>query len=229
MALLATAILLAATAVHSTESQSADDPRTSAQNASGQQSPAHQSSLQQGSKAKKTSTFTADRAPAKIPDIKVMDQDGKPRHFYSDLVRGKVVVINFIYTTCTTICPPLGATFGKLQKNLGERLGKDVFLISVSVDPATDTPERLRAWGAQFKARPGWTLVTGEKAELTGLLRVLGADAASPENHSPMVLIVNDKAALWKRVYGLGSTAALMHNVEEMMAASSGNAGERPQ
>jgi cytochrome oxidase Cu insertion factor (SCO1/SenC/PrrC family) len=159
----------------------------------------------------------------------VVDQYGKPRHFYIDLVRGKVVVINFIYTTCTTICPPLGATFGKLQKNLGERLGKDVFLISVSVDPATDTPERLRVWGAQFKAKPGWTLVTGEKTELNRLLRVLGADTASPENHSPMVLIVNDKAALWKRVYGLGSTAALMNNVEQMMAAPSGSARDRQQ
>jgi len=182
---------------------------------------------QRDSAAKKT--FTADRAPARIPDISVMDQNGKPRHFYSDLVRGKVVVINFIYTTCTTICPPLGATFGKLQKNLGERLGKDVFLISVSVDPATDTPERLRAWGAQFKAKPGWTLVTGDKAELDRLLRVLGADAASPASHSAMVLIVNDKAGLWKRVYGLGTTAVLMNNIEQMMAASSGGTRDQRQ
>jgi protein SCO1/2 len=174
-------------------------------------------------------TFTADPARTQIPDIRVVDQSGKPRHFYNELVRGKVVAINFVYTTCTTICPPLGATFGKLQKSLGERLGKDVFLISVSVDPATDTPERLRAWGAQFGAKPGWTLVTGDKAELNRLLRALGADAASPENHSPMVLIVNDKAALWKRVYGLGSTTTLTRNIEQMMAAApAGTAEKRP-
>ena len=164
--------------------------------------------------------FTADPAGARIPDVRVIDQNGKPRNFYRDLVQGKVVVINFVYTTCTTICPPLGATFGKLQKNLGERLGKDVFLISISVDPATDTPERLRAWGAQFGAKPGWTLVTGEKTELNQLLRALGSDTASPESHSPLVLIVNDKAALWKRVYGLGSSKTLMDNVEQMMAIS---------
>jgi protein SCO1/2 len=180
-------------------------------------------------KTQSKKTFTPDPARAQIPDISVLDQSGKRRHFYSDLVRGKVVAINFVYTTCTMICPPLGATFGKLQKSLGARVGKDVFLISVSVDPATDTPERLRAWGAQFGAKPGWTLVTGEKTELNRLLRALGADAASPESHSPMVLIVNDKAALWKRVYGLGSTAALIHNIEQMMAAEPANTAERRQ
>jgi cytochrome oxidase Cu insertion factor (SCO1/SenC/PrrC family) len=179
--------------------------------------------------AESTKQSVADTPAAAIPDVKVLDQNGKALHFYSDLVRGKVVAINFVFTTCTTICPPLGATFGKLQKNLGERLGKDVFLISISVDPATDTPERLRAWGAQFGAKPGWTLVTGDKSELNRLLRAFGADAASPENHSPMVLIVNDRAVRWKRVYGLGSTSALTRSIENMMNASSVNVSERHQ
>jgi protein SCO1/2 len=159
-----------------------------------------------------------------IPDVSVIDQDGNPRRFYTDLVKGRVVVINFIYTTCTTICPPLGATFGKLQKGLGDRLGKEVFLISISVDPATDTPARLRAWGAQFGAAHGWTLITGDKSELNRLLRVLGTDVASPENHSAMVLIVNDRAGTWKRVYGLGSIAVLMRSVQQMLPASVGTA-----
>jgi protein SCO1/2 len=132
-----------------------------------------------------------------------------------------VVAINFIFTTCTTICLPLGATFGKLQTNLGNHLGRDVFLISVSVDPVTDTPDRLHAWGAQFGAKPGWTLVTGEKIGIDRLLKALGSDSAAPESHSPLVLIVNDKNATWKRVYGLGSAATLTRNVtHEMMAAS---------
>ena len=194
---------------------------TSIHGAAGQARP----DSRQSAESKKA--FTADPAPAQIPDINVLDQNGNRLHFYRDLVRGKVVAMNFIYTTCATICPPLGATFGKLQKSLGERAGKDVFLISVSVDPATDTPERLRAWGAQFGAKPGWTLVTGEKTELNRLLRALGADAASPESHSPMVLIVNDKAALWKRVYGLGSTAALTQHIEQMMATAPASASEK--
>lgn len=154
-----------------------------------------------------------------IPDIKVMDQDGNSRHFYGDLVKGKTVVVNFVYTTCTTICPPLGAMFGRLQKSLGSRLGKDVYLISISVDPVTDTPARLRAWAAQFGTNVGWTLVTGERADLNRLLRVLGTDTSSPENHSALVLIVNDKTGIWKRVYGLGSIAALTRSVREMMTS----------
>src|SRR4026208_2489855 len=94
-------------------------------------------------------------APAKkaetkmvIPDVAVVDQDGNKLHFYTDLIKGKTVAINFIFTNCTTICPPLAATFARLQKELGEKAGKDVHLISISVDPLTDTPERLKAWGA---------------------------------------------------------------------------------
>src|SRR4051794_33619736 len=70
-----------------------------------------------------------------IPDVSLVDQDGKPVHFYSDLVHGKVVMMSSIFTSCTTVCPPLGATFAKVQKLLGDRAGRDVHLISVSVDP----------------------------------------------------------------------------------------------
>src|SRR4030095_10984245 len=96
-----------------------------------------------------------------IPDVNVLDQDGNALHFYSDLIKDKTVAINFIFTNCTTICPPLAATFARLQKEMGDKVGKDVHLISISVDPLTDTPERLKAWGAKFKAGPGWTFVTG--------------------------------------------------------------------
>ena len=162
-----------------------------------------------------------------IPDVSVIDQNGRPRHFYTDLVKQKVVAINFVYTTCSMICPPLGAMFGKLQKSLGEHFGKDAFLISISVDPATDTPDRLRSWAAQFGAQPGWTLVTGHKMELDRLLKALGSETASPESHSPMVLIINDKRAAWKRVYGLGSSATLSRSVEQMLALSAVSAAER--
>jgi protein SCO1/2 len=80
-----------------------------------------------------------------IPDTPVLDQDGKSVRFYTDLVKGKVVAINFIFTTCTTICPPLAATFAHVQRLMGDRVGKDVHLISVSVDPVTDTPSRPQA------------------------------------------------------------------------------------
>src|SRR5207302_10938607 len=80
-----------------------------------------------------------------IPDVPVVTQDGEHLSFHRDLVAGKVVAINFIFTTCTTVCPPLGVKFGTLQRLLGDHFGKDAFLISVSVDPINDTHARLKA------------------------------------------------------------------------------------
>jgi protein SCO1/2 len=139
--------------------------------------------------------------------------------FYTDLVKGKVVVVNFIFTTCTTICPPLGATFARVQRELGERAGRDVRLISVSVDPATDTPERLKGWGAKFKAGPGWTLVTGAKPQVDALLSALGAATASPQDHSPTVLVGNDAAGQWTRAYGLARPAVLIGLIDAAAAS----------
>jgi protein SCO1/2 len=145
-----------------------------------------------------------------IPDVELLDQDGRKVRFYSDLVRGKVVAINFIFTTCTTICPPLGATFARVQRELGERAGRDVQLISVSVDPATDTPERMKAWGAKFKAGPGWTFVTGSKPQVSELLSALAASTARREDHTPTVLIGNDATGQWTRAYGLTTPSRIV-------------------
>jgi protein SCO1/2 len=158
-----------------------------------------------------------------IPDVELLDQDGRKVRFYSDLVRGKVVAVNFIFTTCTTICPPLGATFARVQRELGERAGRDVHLISVSVDPVTDTPERLKAWGAKFKAGPGWTFVTGSKPQVDELLRALAASAARREDHTPTVLVGNDASGQWTRAYGLTAPAKLIQIIGD---AADGRLGE---
>jgi cytochrome oxidase Cu insertion factor (SCO1/SenC/PrrC family) len=150
-----------------------------------------------------------------IPDVEMLDQDGRTIHFYTDLVKGKVVAVQFIFTTCTTICPPLGATFARVQKDLGERAGRDVHLISISVDPVTDTPERLKAWGAKFHAAEGWTFVTGQKPQVDELLRALGAASASPADHSPSVLVGNDASGQWTRTYGLARPNALVKLIDD--------------
>ena len=153
-----------------------------------------------------------------IPDVGLLDQEGRKVRFHSDLVKGRTVAIQFIFTTCTTICPPLGATFRRVQQELGARAGRDVHLISISVDPVTDTPERLKAWGAKFKAGPGWTFVTGEKARVDELLRALGASAATPADHTPTVLIGNDAAGQWTRAYGLARPSALLKVIDDASA-----------
>lgn len=150
-----------------------------------------------------------------IPDVEVLDQDGKTRHFYSDLIKGKTVAINFIFTNCTTICPPLGATFARVQRDLGD---KNVHFISVSVDPLTDTPERLKSWGAKFKAGAGWTFVTGNKPEIDQLLRALGASASRREDHTPSIVVGNDAKDVWTRTYGLSKSTQIVSLIENVLA-----------
>ena len=144
-----------------------------------------------------------------IPNVRVLDQNGKALDFYSDLIKGHNVAINFIFTTCTTVCPVLTATFRRVQSEL-EKSQSDVKLISVSVDPTVDTPERLRDFADKFKAGPGWTFVTGDKTEIDSLLQRLGAGVGNKNDHTSMVLIGNDLADVWTRTYGLSSPTVLM-------------------
>jgi cytochrome oxidase Cu insertion factor (SCO1/SenC/PrrC family) len=153
-----------------------------------------------------------------IPDVTVYDQDGRKLKFFTDLVKDKTVAINFIFTTCTTICPPLAATFHRVQQELGDQVGRDVRMISISVDPVTDVPERLKAFAVKFKAGPGWTLVTGSKLEIDQLLKALGASVADKNDHTPMILIGNDKAGYWTRTYGLAPSHTLVKAIREAMS-----------
>jgi cytochrome oxidase Cu insertion factor (SCO1/SenC/PrrC family) len=151
------------------------------------------------------------RSVMSIPEVELLDQEGRKVSFYRDLVKGKIVAINFIFTTCTTICPPMGATFARVQKELGNR---DAHFISVSVDPVTDTPERLKAWSAKFKAGPRWTLVTGDKQKIDELLRALAASTARPEEHSPTMIIGNDALGQWTRAYGLAKPSQIIEIID---------------
>jgi protein SCO1/2 len=154
-----------------------------------------------------------------IPDVPLLNQEGEEVRFYSDLVRGRMVAINFIFTTCTTICPPMGANFARLQRILEGQTGANVHLISVSVDPAVDTPERLKTWAAKFGALPGWTLVTGAKPEVDKLLKALKVFTPDKTDHSPIVLVGDDARGEWTRVWGLAPPADLARTIERMAGA----------
>jgi len=93
---------------------------------------------------------------------------------------------------------------------LGDKTGRDVHFISISVDPLTDTPERLKAWGAKFKAGDGWTFVSGEKQEVDKLLNALGASVSRREDHSPTVIVGNDLKGVWTRTYGLARSTQIV-------------------
>jgi len=159
-----------------------------------------------------------------IPDVTIYDQDGKKLKFFTDLVKDKTVAINFIFTTCTTICPPLAATFRRVQQEMGDRVGRDVRLISISVDPVIDVPERMKAFAAKFKAGPGWTFVTGSKLEIDLLLKALGAAVSDKNGHTPMVLVGNQSAGYWTRTYGLAPASVLVKVITDAAAKSGAGA-----
>src|ERR1700752_495632 len=150
----------------------------------------------------------------RIPDVTVQDQNGKSLSFYTDLIKGKVVAINFIFTTCTTICPPLTATFRRVQQQLAEQK-IPVQLISISVDPAVDTPERLNSFAAKLKAEPGWTFVTGSTTDINSLLQQFGVAVTNKNDHTPIILIGNEEADYWTRAYGLSSPSSLVKLITE--------------
>ena len=112
--------------------------------------------------------------------------------FYTDLLQGKTVIINVMFATCTGACPVMSGTLEKIQDHLGDRLGKDVRLLSISIDPVHDTPARLKEYAARFHARPGWYFLTGPKENVEAVLRKLGQWSDEPSDHQTLLLIGND-------------------------------------
>lgn len=155
-----------------------------------------------------------------VPDVMLVNQDGEPVQFKSDLVGGKIVAINFIFTTCKGICPPMSANFAQLQKLLGHRYGEDVALISVSVDPTVDTPERLHAWRDTFGGGPGWTLLTGTKQDVDSVLKEMEVFTADKNDHSPFILLGDAAAGKWTRIHGLTAPERLADIIASMYEAA---------
>jgi cytochrome oxidase Cu insertion factor (SCO1/SenC/PrrC family) len=156
------------------------------------------------------------RARLDIPDVEVLDQDGRRVRFYTDLIKGRVVVMNFFFTSCTLVCPIQGRALARLRGRLGGRLGKEVFFISVSQDPATDTPERLKLWGADYAVGPGWTLVTGEEGVMTKLVRDFTGSNLGGQYHSPILLIGNDRTGRWEAAEGLSAPEELVKTIDRI-------------
>jgi cytochrome oxidase Cu insertion factor (SCO1/SenC/PrrC family) len=151
---------------------------------------------------------------ARVPDAELVDQDGRGVRLYSDLIKGRVVALSFIFTSCPTACPMIGVTLDKLRKELGASLDHDMALVSISIDPANDTPEKMKEWGAKFDAGNGWTLLTGEKVQIVQLLKKLESYSPNILEHSPFLLIVDDHTGEWQRVSALETSP---HDIAMLM------------
>ena len=135
-----------------------------------------------------------------IPDLMLITQDGQNVRLRSELMKGRVAAISFIFTTCPSICRSIGVNLEQLQTELGPSLGKEISLISITIDPEKDTPEELKKWGKQFNAGAGWSLLTGTKRDIDQLLKKLEVFTSDIQTHTPFMLIVDDRTGQWTRV-----------------------------
>ena len=137
-----------------------------------------------------------------FPNVELITQDGKKVHFYDDLIKDKIVAIDLIYTTCKYSCPLETARLAQVQKKLGDRVGKDIFFYSITIDPEHDTPEVLKGYMEQFHVGPGWTFLTGKKEDIIFLGRRLGlytTPTVNADGHIAHLLIGNDAIGQWVR------------------------------
>jgi protein SCO1/2 len=155
----------------------------------------------------------------KLLDLELFDQDGRKLAFRNDVIGDKIVVIDTFYTSCRQICPILSAIFAGVQEQLAERLGKEVVLVSISVDPETDIPPRLKKYAGTWKARPGWTFLTGPKPSVDRVLEGLGLYTADFKAHAAMILIGDGRKNEWTRFYGFLPPEQIVEKVDELSAA----------
>lgn len=159
-------------------------------------------------------SFEDDAGP--LPNVPLETHDGLAVRFYEDLVRNRLVVVNMMYTGCTNICPPNTASLMRVQEALGERVGREVFMYSLTLQPALDRPEDLRRYMRRHRVRQGWTFLTGRPAEVDLLRRRLGfynldpAADADLKQHTGMVRIGHDARDRWSMVPATASTRQLV-------------------
>ena len=151
-----------------------------------------------------------------FPDAKVVTQDGKTLRFYDDLIKDKVFVISFLFTTCKDICPLATARLAELQEKLGDSMGRDIFFYSISIDPENDTPERLKQYADTFRAGPGWLFLTGRPEDIHAIRHKLGERSRVLSDHRNEVLLGNGATGEWARNSVLGDLDSLALTVRSM-------------
>ena len=162
-----------------------------------------------------------------IPDVVVQDQNGRSVRFYSDLLKGKVFVIDFTYASCRGTCLVLGKNLAAVQRTLSNDARKEVRFISISIDPANDSPQTLKSLRRSLRAKSGWTFVTGETTSMQRLWRALIGDLPRKGEHSDAILIGDESTGVLERRWGLTPADTLTETIKELLAASRVRRGAR--
>jgi len=150
-------------------------------------------------------------------EVPLLDQTGREWRLYSDLLKDRAVVIHPFFSSCPGVCPALMGKLREVRAALGERLGRDVFFLSISVDPETDTPDKLRAYAEEHEVTPGWLLLSGRPENVTQALRKLGQYVEEPEAHTNLLIVGNERTGLWKKAFGLSKTEDLVTIVRSVI------------
>src|SRR5262247_2887275 len=141
-----------------------------------------------------------EKARSYFTDLPVIAQDGKERRFFSDVLKDKVVLIYLFYTNCENTCPVINHTLAEVQDLLGDRLGNDIRLISITTDPVRDTPFVVKEYSNKFGPRPGWLFLTGERQNIETIDRRLGHTSADPTDHIAFLMLGNVAKAKWTKL-----------------------------
>jgi protein SCO1 len=170
-----------------------------------------------------------------FPNLPVIAQDGKTLRFYDDVIKGKQVVVSFIYTSCPDICPLTTARLALVKEQLGDAMGRDVFFVSLTVDPETDTPERMKAFADAFNPGPGWLFLTGKPEDIRAINSKLGNRSAARGDHRNEIVLGNDATGDWQRDTPFGDIASIVFNIRAMSpklmalnVPAAGNGNDQP-
>jgi cytochrome oxidase Cu insertion factor (SCO1/SenC/PrrC family) len=152
-------------------------------------------------------------------DLPLVTQEGKEVRFYTDVLKDKVVLLNFIYTNCRDTCPLLTQKLIQVQNRLGRRFGEQVYFVSISTDPTRDTPHALATFAKQQKAdHPGWVFLTGPQQNIKTILTKLGQYKPQPEAHTTLMLAGNVRTRHWTKITPMMPVPAIAMKLEELAA-----------
>jgi len=156
-----------------------------------------------------------------FPNVPLITQDGTTVHLYDDLLKGKAVALNLIYTSCKDECPLETARLVQVQRLLGDRVGKDIFFYSISIDPKRDTPAVLKAYAEKFGVGPGWLFLTGNEDDIKLVAQKLGLsrpnDTATRDGHQPILMLGNEPTGQWMRNSAVASPKYLATTISDFM------------
>lgn len=151
-----------------------------------------------------------------VPPVTLLSQDRMQVRLDEFVNSDQPVLLDFIFGTCTTICPVLSAGYSNLQSKLGED-AEQVKLVSISIDPEHDTPEVMKKYLERYRAKPGWDFFTGSRADIDRVMRAFDAYVPDKMSHRPVMFLRAPGEQEWIRIYGLVSTRELMQEYQQLL------------